>query len=590
MKMIYSFVLALSISATALAQAPAWMWAKSGRGNYVEGNAQVAIDGSGNVYSAGQFLSPSVAFGTATLTNSNSGEGDIFMVKYSPTGNVLWVLKAGDRDSDGIEAIAVNSSNHIYVAGYFEDTLSFGTNSVVTAGGSDVFVAKFDSMGTNIWLKRVGGTGFDNPFSLALDNAGNIAIGGHFRSPAFVAGNFTLTNATAPKADGFAMVLDPSGTIMWARSMGGNQDDIGRFVTFDASGNVYGAGHFYSDILTIASTTLANTTPSMSNSDAYIVKFSPLGNVLMTITEGGSKSEEFSTVRVSAAGNIVASGWYMSSDLVIGSSTLSAPVPSNADFFLVSYNASGNPQWVMTKAGAVYPSDMELAPNGDIYFVTGGNLHKMDANGSADWTMTRVSGSTENLYSIDLRLPYIAVGGGFENTATLGTTTLSSMGYDDVLTGVLYECTAASVSITQAGLTANIPNATYQWYDCTYGSIVSGENGINFMPHVNSSYAVIVSINGCVDTSACMAYNTTGVKETGGKSARLAPNPASTQITAIDLPSGEYILLNLLGQPVRKITVVSDKAVTTDVSDLSEGVYFLTNQRRSYSEKVVIQR
>ena len=70
-------------SNVANAQAPNWAWAKSAGGtNFYNAGYSIATDASGNVFMTGFFNSPTITFGTTTLTNSYNGYSDIFIVKY----------------------------------------------------------------------------------------------------------------------------------------------------------------------------------------------------------------------------------------------------------------------------------------------------------------------------------------------------------------------------------------------------------------------------------------------------------------------------------------------------------------------------
>src|SRR5436190_20577711 len=80
------------------AQAPNWLWAYNAGGANDDMGISIAIDNSGNSYVTGYFGSPSITFGSTTLTNA--GNYDIFIVKYSPTGNVLWAKSVGGSGHD----------------------------------------------------------------------------------------------------------------------------------------------------------------------------------------------------------------------------------------------------------------------------------------------------------------------------------------------------------------------------------------------------------------------------------------------------------------------------------------------------------
>ncbi len=89
--------------------------------------------------------------------------------------------------------------------------------------------------------------------------------------------------------------------------------------------------------------------------------------------------------------------------------------------------------------------------------------------------------------------------------------------------------------ITQSGnmLTANLANAAYQWLDCNdSSSVLVGEISQDFSPLMNGSYAVQITQNGCMDTSACISVATVGILENNfGKNFLAFPNPTSGTVT-----------------------------------------------------------
>src|ERR1044071_3870889 len=89
----------LILSASLMAQAPGgWLWANNGAGDDNDVVNSVETDAAGNSYATGYFRSASLSFGSTTLTNA--GNEDIFLVKYDPSGNVLWAKQAGGPTQD----------------------------------------------------------------------------------------------------------------------------------------------------------------------------------------------------------------------------------------------------------------------------------------------------------------------------------------------------------------------------------------------------------------------------------------------------------------------------------------------------------
>src|SRR5665213_1457032 len=217
------------------------LWAKSNGGNDIDEPICIADDASGNSYVTGIFDSPTIIFGSDTLRNPNNANhtADVFLVKYDPSGNVLWAKSAIGADYDESNSVAVDALGNIFLTGVFNSpTIIFSADTLTNASGSDdLFLVKYDAMGSVSWAKSAGGSLSDQAYSVATDATGNAYITGRFSSPTIVFGFDTLTNAGY--ADIFLAKYNPSGNVIWAKSVGDAFDDVGWSVAVDASNDCY---------------------------------------------------------------------------------------------------------------------------------------------------------------------------------------------------------------------------------------------------------------------------------------------------------------------------------------------------------------
>ena len=184
----------------------------------------VAVDGSGNVYVAGET--------PGTLpAQSSAGSYDAFVRKYSSSGAELWTRQFGTSGSDGCHGVAADGNGNVYVAGAVAGALSGQTS----AGGADAFVRKYDSSGTEVWTKQFGTTGNETPWAMTLDTAGNAYVAG-WTSAAFPG------HRNAGSDDGFVRKYDPSGEELWTKQFGTSSNDGAFSVSVDGGGNLYLAG------------------------------------------------------------------------------------------------------------------------------------------------------------------------------------------------------------------------------------------------------------------------------------------------------------------------------------------------------------
>ncbi|MBZ5546324.1 MAG: SBBP repeat-containing protein, partial [Acidobacteriia bacterium] len=148
----------------------------------------IAVDSAGDAYVTGP--TQSTDFPTASpLQIGNDGGSDVFLAKVNPSGTgLVYSTYLGGSSADSAQAIALDSSGNVYLAGY-TFSVDFPTQSAVqssNAGAGDAFVAELNSAASAlIFSTYLGGRGLDRAFGLALDTSGNIYITGDSQSADF---------------------------------------------------------------------------------------------------------------------------------------------------------------------------------------------------------------------------------------------------------------------------------------------------------------------------------------------------------------------------------------------------------------------
>jgi hypothetical protein len=333
------------------------LWAESAGGANSDGANSLALDASGNIYVTGWFYSPFITFGSVILPNSdNSGNtSDLFIAKYNTNGNVIWAERFGGTDDDVANSITVDVSNNIYLTGYFyNDTLIFGTSTLANGyDNDDVFLTKLDNSGNVIWANSAGGTDNSLANSVASDASGNAYVAGGFYCDTLAFGSYTLINDNGGYEDIFLAKYDSSGSVIWAKSEGGTNDDVAYSVAADVSGNAYLTGSFRSTYLTVGSYTLLNTDSTNGTDDIFLAKFNSNGNVLWAKSAGGTNDDDAYSVAVDKSGNSYIAGRFNSPVISFGPDTLTNAVSTgiSADIFLAKYNTNGNAIWAKSAGG-----------------------------------------------------------------------------------------------------------------------------------------------------------------------------------------------------------------------------------------------
>jgi hypothetical protein len=325
-----SFVVKYDSSGT-----PLWVRRMGGTGNDL-GN-EVTTDSSGNVIVIVEYASNPLNIydadgSTVSFTLTSVGSGDSFVVKYDPNGTPLWARRLGGTSIDGAFSGSTDSSGNIIISGYYNSNLNiFAANgstvsfTLANSGGSDVFVVKYDSSGTPLWARRLGGTGNDLGNSVSTDSSGNIVVAGRYNSSPLniYAANgstvsFTLANSGGQ--DAFVVKYDSSGTPLWARIIAGSLDDRVNSVTTDSSGNIVVAGYYGASTLNIFAadgSTVSFTLANSGDQDSFVVKYDSSGTPLWARTLGGTVNDQAFSVSTDSSGNIVVAGGYASNPLTV---------------------------------------------------------------------------------------------------------------------------------------------------------------------------------------------------------------------------------------------------------------------------------
>jgi hypothetical protein len=279
-------------------------WISQGTGVSQVSPRALAVDTAGNSLVAAYFgssTSNTVTFGTITLTSN--GNRDACIVKYDPDGNPLWAKNAGGPNS-GEEAIdiAVDLAGNVYVTGMFVDSAYFDNLTLYSNGATDIFLAKYDKDGQIIWVKNAGGLKNDVGSTIALDNLGNLYVGGRFDSAAV----FETTNVvSAGLNDAFIAKYDTSGNLIWIRYGGGTDQDYCNDIYTDRFGDILVTGQFR-----VTATFGTTDLISAGADDIFILKVLANGDLEWAYRAGGTDIDKGLACTVDYGGNFYGTGYF----------------------------------------------------------------------------------------------------------------------------------------------------------------------------------------------------------------------------------------------------------------------------------------
>lgn len=316
-----------------------WIKQMGVEGKYTDG-CGIAVDAYGNSYTAG-WTRANLVSGSGDSTGSQ----DVFVAKYGKDGTFKWVKQLGvaTKITTGF-AIAVDSSGNSYVTGYTNADLD-GVGTGTLTGTSDVFVAKYNTDGTLLWVKQLGVAGVGAyARSIAVDPAGNCYVTGNTDGGLY-------GNIQAGSTDVFVLKYNTTGTIQWVKQMGvaaGLKSTYGYGIDVDASGNSYITGSTGGDLDGAGPGVL------VGNPDVFVMKYNTSG-VLQWLrqTSAAGKYASGKAIAIDSAGNCYAAG--MTNADLDGDGVFSG----DANIFVIAYDKDGTSLWSkhMGSAGDSYDLD-----------------------------------------------------------------------------------------------------------------------------------------------------------------------------------------------------------------------------------------
>lgn len=332
----------------------------------------------------------------------------IFYILFSSSSSAqaptwLWANRAGGPNADNGRGIVSDASENTYVVGSFSSiVMNFGTATLAnynnSGGLADVFVAKFDAAGALVWAKKAGDFAGDYGTAIALDQAGNVYITGYFYGAnAVFSGDTVLNDTIGGSTDFFVAKYNNAGTIQWALSDGGTKNEYANSIAVDASGNVYVAGSFTSNTMTIGLSTLLNDTTNAS-SDMFLVKYDSNGTPVWAKSGGGKDDDYGTAVAVDAGGSCWVTGYFWSKQFNLGALVLNnADASGNkTDIFLINYNNAGVQQSAIRAGGNKSEEANDIALDaGSNPIITGTFSGNTSTFGSLTVTNDTTNGSTD---------------------------------------------------------------------------------------------------------------------------------------------------------------------------------------------------
>ena len=386
----------------------------------------IAVDSGGYSYVTGGFTGTAdFDPGPGTQELTSVGLRDVFVAKYSPTGDLIWSFQIGGigagpgLDDEGL-GIDVSSTGSVFVTGYFQGTADFdpgsGTVELTSQGFRDAFMASYSTDGSLIWARGFGGASDDLGQGLTAFNDETIYWTGLFRESGTLTPGGGSSDSLIGDAqeDGYLIRLGAGGELSWMFGYGSSSVDDGLDLELDTSGNVYLLGSFSGDVDFDPSESELVLSSVNRSQDVVLASYTPEGAVRWAIHTGGGQLDQGAGLAVSGDGTSYITGHFVGrSDFDPGEEEEELVSVGARDVFLAQYQADGTFGWVFQLgSGFAEGSDIALDANGNIAL-----------SGGFSGTLFPDPGSTASLTSMgeqDILIANYASDGSFRWAGSVG--------------------------------------------------------------------------------------------------------------------------------------------------------------------------
>jgi hypothetical protein len=275
---------------------------------------------------------------TATYTRTSKGFWDLFITKLDSSGAFIWVKSMGGTNADYCYAMTLDDNDRILISGSYSGTVDFDPNGGTTnyiAAGTDVYICKYDPSGNFLWVSRAGGSGYDSGNGMVTNSSGDVYITGSFQETAtFDPGNPTASITSKGSSDLFLMKLTSSGKYVWAKTFGSLKGDYGAAVVLDENENIYLTGSF-SDSLDFDPDSGVTTLKSAGQTDICLLKYTSKMALVWAKGFGGSNNDFGIALTADKSKNLFATGYFQGLMYIrSGYATYSLTSAGNNDAFV----------------------------------------------------------------------------------------------------------------------------------------------------------------------------------------------------------------------------------------------------------------
>lgn len=313
-----------------------------------------------------------------------------------------WAVALGAQDHASPTEVVLDNAGNIYIGGAFKTALPGSGTSLTTKGNFDLFVAKLSSQGKVLWVITGGGAGNDTVHAVSLDPGGGVLVGGYFQK------SMTLGGKTYPgtKQDAFVARIKSGSSVDWVRTFGGvDTTGLADMVVDEANDVIWITGKVWGKVK------LGSDEFTSKNLDTYVARLSAKSGVAQkALLIQGSQAEVPAALALVPGGGVVVTGSFGGAKGFTGVYTLDIggtqlTCQGELDVYVTRINANADKVLWATSVGSA-----GIDESRDVLVDAKGNIYLSGFHGGA---MT--VGSTKLTFGgvYDLFVAKLWPGGGF---------------------------------------------------------------------------------------------------------------------------------------------------------------------------------
>ena len=323
------------------------LWANQIGSTGAEIAGGITLDNQGNLYLSGVFRN--VCYFTENDSLVSTGNGDIFLAKYSTTGSLLWTRRIGTTANlQATSDIIFDGNDRIITAGYFIDSLILGYDNIkldtlIGSSINTIFIASLDLDGNPLWSKKISGTNTVSRILNVKVGQNGYYFGGHLQGNLYFDIDTIQSYPPSNNYDAYIYKTDFDGNGDWVRRIRGQGTENFRTIATDEYDNIYILGNYNSPSIIVDSTEILTNTYAGNTGgyDTYIGKYNRSGVLQWFLRKGSTARDIYNDFVI--RNNIIYATGYFANQLVFNEDTLETSSSNNADAFLAAFNEIGDP-------------------------------------------------------------------------------------------------------------------------------------------------------------------------------------------------------------------------------------------------------